>query len=133
MKCAVLILAFLLLTSVNAHSRTLPGFEARFDSGKTALSTPEGKRYEMSLGTQIQAAMASCMPAGSTDPRDRGKFALVGYVAPSGRLFGVSVRPKTAIAKCFGQRLSRKPVPIPPVAHRGLPGFPISIEMNVVQ
>ena len=106
-------------------------FDARVAEAKSATATTEGQRYDKKLGHSIGSAMQACVPSGSTAEANLGKFTLVGYVATSGIVSSVEVRPNTKVSECFASKFRQLELPTPPASLALKSGVPIIVEMSV--
>ena len=128
MRLKLILITLLFLASSNdAFS---DDFEMRLTAGNKALSSPEGKTYELSLSPAIQSAMMRCLPP-SAAPYT-GQFALIGNVLRSGKVTSVEVRPIDDVSQCFAERIKESTLPVPPLSSEGIEAFPITIEMNIM-
>jgi hypothetical protein len=119
-----------LLVVASSNEAFSDDFEMRLTAGNKALSSPEGKTYELSLSTAIQSAMMRCLPP-SASPYT-GQFALIGNVLRSGKVTSVEVRPINDISQCFAERIKESTLPVPPLSSEGIEAFPITIEMRII-
>jgi hypothetical protein len=127
MRLKLILITLLFLASSNdAFS---DDFEMRLTAGNKALSSPEGKTYELSLSPAIQSAMMRCLPPASPYT---GQFALIGNVLRSGKVTSVEVRPIDDVSQCFAERIKESTLPVPPLSSEGIEAFPITIEMNII-
>ena len=106
-------------------------FAARVAEAKTAAATPDGKEYETSTYPAIQAAMLTCIPPGTTNPENLGKFTLVTYVTKSGMLSAVEVQPNTKVSQCFSELFAKCQLPTPPSALTNELGYPLEVTMSI--
>jgi hypothetical protein len=127
MRFKLILITLLLVAS--SHEAFSDDFEMRLTAGNKALSSPEGKAYELSLSPAIQSAMMKCLPPAS---QYTGQFALIGNVVRSGKVTSVEVRPIDDISQCFAERIKESTLPVPPLSSEGIEAFPITIEMNII-
>jgi len=116
----------LLLVACNAMAGDMA---TRVAAGNMAMATAEGQAYDRSLAPAIQSAMMVCAPP--SQPVDR--FVLVGDIDTAGGLSRVAVEPATPLSRCFAEKLSAQPLPVPPRAPRGTGAYPLTVEMDVTQ
>ena len=107
-------------------------FVSRVAAAERASSTPQGKKYDDSLGPAADAAIRTCVPPGSLSQAHRGKFKLVGYVADSGVISAVEVQPETEVSVCFAKHFAQTRFAPPPESGSSTSGFPITVEMSVL-
>ena len=106
-------------------------FDARVVEAKIKAKTPDGKKYEASTLPAIQAAMTTCIPPGTTNPENLGKFTLVAYVTKSGILSAVEVQPKTKVSQCFSELFAKSQLFTPPSALTNELGYPLEVTMSI--
>jgi len=68
-------------------------FAARAAAGKKALASPEGQRYEQSWGEVMGNVLHACIPIGSSNPANLGRFTFVANISAAGEVFSVEVEP----------------------------------------
>lgn len=123
-------LACLLLSLVLVQA-SLPATET-FDQawGKAAanLATPEGKKYDTSLGTFARAHHTPHMDAcfAAVAKPDRSAFQLALRVGADGSIERALAKPETNLAVCFRDRLKQGKLPSPPA-----PGYWVQVEMSI--
>ena len=91
-------------------------FSARVKSGKEVLATPEGQLYASSWGETMKGILTTCVPLGSTDPANLGRFTFVADVSASGAVSSVDVGPITDVSRCFAFQFGKAQLPAPPPA-----------------
>jgi hypothetical protein len=91
-------------------------FAARSKAGKQALASPEGQQYERSWGEVMQAILTTCIPIGSTDPANLGRFTFVADVSAEGSVSSVEVEPRNAVSRCFALHFAKAQLPKPPTS-----------------
>jgi len=126
LKLIFIVLLFVALS----HEAFSDDFEMRSAAGDKALSTPEGKTYEQSLGPAIHSAMMKCLTP--SDSSYTGRFVLIGNVMRSGKVTSVEVRPIDNISQCFAEAIKESTLPSPPLSSEGAETFPVTIEMNII-
>jgi hypothetical protein len=89
-------------------------FAARAAAGKKNLASPEGQRYEQSWGEVMGNVLHTCIPIGSTNPANLGKFTFVADVSAAGEVSSVDVEPRTAVSRCFAEQFGRSRLTRPP-------------------
>jgi len=107
-------------------------FVSRVAEAERASSTPQGKKYDDSLGPAADAAIRTCVPPGTLSEAHLGKFRLVGYVAHSGAISAVEVQPETEVSLCFARQFAQAHFAPPPESGGSASGFPITVEMRVL-
>jgi hypothetical protein len=90
-------------------------FAARVKAGKQALASPEGQQYEVSWGEIMQTILTTCIPIGSSDPANLGRFTFVADVSASGLVSSFEVNPSTAVSRCFALHFAKARLPRPPM------------------
>jgi hypothetical protein len=90
-------------------------FAARVKAGKQALSSPEGQQYESSWGEVMQKILTTCIPIGSTNPANLGRFTFIADVSASGLVSSVEVEPSNTVSRCFAQHFGNARLPKPPM------------------
>jgi hypothetical protein len=117
-----------------AQLATLPAiaddFATRVADAKRESSSVVGGKYDHSLGPSIGATIEHCVPAGSTDPANLGKFVLVAEVPTDGMPTNVVVAPKTTVSACFAKHFAAVKLPIPPL-EKPKERYPIVVEITV--
>jgi hypothetical protein len=106
-------------------------FASRAKAGKQALATPEGQQYEQSWGEVMGSVLHTCIPAGSTDPANLGRFTFVADVSSSGVLSSVEVEPSTTVSRCFAREFSKARLPQPPMPLKVGELLPISDDIVI--
>jgi hypothetical protein len=123
-------LPLVLLLAASAASGS--DFESRVAEAKKAAASPEGQRYAAEAGPTLGSAMASCIPPGTTDPKNLGEFILIGRVTAQGELKDYAVNSTSTVALCFARAVAQSRWPVPPVWNGQLGNFPIEVTMKVV-
>jgi hypothetical protein len=90
-------------------------FAARVKVGKQTLANPKGQQYEESWGEIMHTILTTCIPKGSSDPANLGRFTFVANVSASGLVSSVEVDPSTAVSRCFNLHFSKVRLPRPPM------------------
>ena len=114
----------------SAVSSADSSFDVRVRTGKDALSSPDGKNYELSIFPAVRKAMSGCVPPGSAAVSNLGNFTLVGLVSRSGTISAIEVEPHTHVSDCFAQKFRESQLPMPPIVPP-TDKFPITVEMSV--
>jgi hypothetical protein len=119
MKCrehrATIISCLIVSIVLAAGTAYANDFAARAKAGKQALATPEGKKYEDSWGEVMGGILQTCIPLGSTDPGNLGRFTFVADVSSSGSVSSVEVQPVTRVSRCFAEQFGKANLPRPPM------------------
>ena len=125
-----IIILILTVTGSNSFAQILA---SRVDEARFLQTTPEGLQYDQLLGPHIGDAMATCIPPGSTDPKNLGAFVYVSLVGQKGVQHSFAVEPDTVISTCFKSKFSGRVLPRPPKHQNKTDtfGYPIAIEMKV--
>ena len=126
MKQLVVVVA--LLFAANASAKD---FGARVAEAKAAEATSGGAKYEQSLGSQVGAAIRTCVAPGSTAKANLGTFVLVAYVTGTGEMTEVEVEPANEVSRCFANHLQMTTLPAPPTGGLSTTAYPIEVEMRV--
>jgi hypothetical protein len=124
------LILIILLVAASSNEAISDDFAMRLTAGKKALSSPEGKTYELSLSPAIQSAMVRCLPPSAS--AYTGQFTLIGDVLRSGKVTSVEVRPMNDISQCFAERIKESALPVPPLSSEGIEALPIAIEMSII-
>ncbi len=98
----------------NGEAR-ISDFAARVKVGKQTLASPEGQQYEASWGESMQTILTTCIPIGSTNPANLGRFTFVADVSASGVISSVEVQPSNTVSRCFAQHFGKARLPRPPM------------------
>ena len=122
--CALLILSPVAISA---------SFEERAAVAKEIADSTKGSNYESSLGQFIYNAITACIPPGSTDVGNLGKFSLVADVSKDGKVQNPEVQPVTHVSSCFKSEFETQSLPDPPEGLLVKGVLPILIEMDVVQ
>lgn len=91
-------------------------FAARVKAGKQALASPEGQHYEESWGEAMGNILHTCIPIGSSDPGNLGRFTFVADVSASGMVSSVEVEPSNKVSRCFVLHFGKARLPKPPTS-----------------
>lgn len=122
------IIPFLIMFTSLAHA---DDFASRVKAGDEAAKTEQGKQYESSMGFLVGQAMLTCIPPGSKDTANLGKFIFVASVTETGVLSDIEVQPQSQISACFTKEFSKSNLPVPPEENNTGSGYPITITMSV--
>jgi hypothetical protein len=106
-------------------------FATRVKAGKQALASPEGQQYEESWGEVMQKILTTCIPIGSPDPANLGRYTFVADVSPSGLVSSVEVEPSTTASRCFALHFEKARLPQPPMALEEGGLFPITDDIVI--
>jgi len=127
-KCIIYLFVSTILIVGAAHASD---FAARAKAGKQALASSAGQQYEESWGEVMGNILHTCIPIGSTDPANLGKFTFVADVSSSGVVSSVEVEPSTKVSRCFAQQFGKARLPRPPVALKEGELFPVSDDIVI--
>jgi hypothetical protein len=112
----VMIFLFIAIPSICFSADRTSDFAARNKAGKQALASPEGQQYEKSWREVMQSILTTCIPIGSTDPANLGRFTFVADVSASGSVSSVEVEPSNAVSRCFALHFGKARLPKPPTS-----------------
>jgi hypothetical protein len=104
-----------------------PSLATRYAAGNRALSTPDGAVYFVVIAPILQAALNTCIPAGTRDASP--VLVLVADVDASGAARNVRVEPDSPGTACVRRRLTERALPRPPLA-AGADAFPIGLRID---
>lgn len=112
----VIIFIFIAIPTMCFSADRTIDFAARVKAGKQALASPEGQKYEQSWGEVVQSILTTCIPIGSTDPTNLGRFTFVADVSTSGSVSSVEVKPSNTVSRCFALHFGKARLPKPPTS-----------------
>ncbi|WP_250624345.1 hypothetical protein [Pinirhizobacter soli] len=104
-------------------------FESRRAEAQRLEKSAEGAAYVREYSYLVGAAMRGCVPPGSADPANLGKFSLVADILGNGQPYAIDVKPKTAVASCFAGQIIRITFPTPP--NNGGKNYVVVIDMSI--
>jgi hypothetical protein len=105
-------------------------FDARVSAGEFAEKRTEGAQYLSVLGPAYGEAMRICIPPGSKDPSNLGRFELVADISSAGGVLNTTVRPQTPVSLCFAREFAKARLVAPPRL-AGADLYPIYISMQM--
>ncbi len=125
---------FIFLTFLFFSSTAIgASFEERASIAEKLSSIEKISQYETNLGQFIYKAVVTCIPPGSTEVGNLGKFSLVADVTKDGTVKNSEVKPITYVSKCFQIEFGAQSLPFPPEIFLENGALPILIEMDIVQ
>jgi hypothetical protein len=73
----------------------------------------------------------TCIPVGSTNPANLGKFTFVANISAAGEVSSAEVEPRTAVSRCFAEHFGKARLPRPPFPLKNGALLPVADDIEV--